>query len=410
MKGKAMTNPYAKLPSWLPPGGENLFQLIKAKRAAAEAKGIPIINMSIGQPVGPAFESARKGASVAIMSERESMHEYQDNGEPGTPGAAKKFVQAHYQMYDGMMISDGHNLGFLPVPGLKSMLGLVILACGHWDGRQIRVATTTEPGYPTPATWCKYLRVPQYALIMNPDNKFLPSIEGIEPGTKLMHFNFPHNPSAAVANRAFWEMTCTFCQEHGIRLFNDAAYAMLNHSQDACMLGEVAVKYPGLSWAEGTSASKVIGNGTGWRYGVIYGSADFVADIANIKGNTDSGHVAAMAAGVMECVDNDFGIIRGYKEIYGIRISVLTGLLSNLGMRLAVTPGAGFFTLWLAPKMAFGIETPNAMTFNDTMIENSGIVGVPFGPYIRYAVVNPIDSPKNIEKIGEAFTKAAISY
>lgn len=71
--------------SRLPKGGMNLFQTIKAKRAEAAAKGIKIINLSIGQPEGPALESARIAAAEAVMSDAESMHEYQDNGSPRCP-------------------------------------------------------------------------------------------------------------------------------------------------------------------------------------------------------------------------------------------------------------------------------------------------------------------------------------
>jgi len=62
--------------SLLPGGGVNLFQGIKAKCRAAEASGLKLYRLSIGQPAGPALLSARKAASEAVMSELESMHEY----------------------------------------------------------------------------------------------------------------------------------------------------------------------------------------------------------------------------------------------------------------------------------------------------------------------------------------------
>ena len=82
--------------SLLPGGGVNLFQGIKAKCRAAEASGLKLYRLSIGQPAGPALLSARKAASEAVMSELESMHEYQDNGSPGIPDFARRFVQAHF--------------------------------------------------------------------------------------------------------------------------------------------------------------------------------------------------------------------------------------------------------------------------------------------------------------------------
>jgi hypothetical protein len=77
-------------------------------------------------------------------------------------------------------------------------------------------------------------------------------------------------------------------------------------------------------------------------------------------------------------------------------------------MKIAVKPKAGFFTLWLAPKRAFGQEIKNAEEFNNLMIRETGIVGVPFGEYIRYAVVGPID--KWGGPLTEGFNKARVSY
>ncbi len=139
--------------SRLSSGGTNLFQAIKAKCTEAEATGKTLYRLSIGQPKGPALLSARKAAAEAVMSEQESMHEYQDNGSPGVPNFAKRFVQAHLKRN-----LDGANVDFLPIPGIKPMLGLIPLACGAAQKR-IRVGTTTKPGYPTPADWCGYLGV-----------------------------------------------------------------------------------------------------------------------------------------------------------------------------------------------------------------------------------------------------------
>ena len=59
------------------------------------------------------------------MSDQESMHEYQDNGSPGIPDFARRFIQAHFDFR-----LDGKDVEYLPIPGNKPMLGLAQLACG----------------------------------------------------------------------------------------------------------------------------------------------------------------------------------------------------------------------------------------------------------------------------------------
>ena len=389
--------------SRLPEGGMNLFQEIKAKRVEATAKGIEIINLSIGQPTGAALLSARNEAARVVMLDEERVHEYQDNTCHYIPDFAKRFVQAHFK--DKFL--EGADVGYLPIPGIKPMLGLIPLACGaHLE--QFKVATTTKPGYSTPADWCGYLQVFQYSLLLNPENGFRFQARDIEPGTALVMTNYPHNPSGQIATREWWQKICAVCGTNNIRLFNDNPYYILSHDPASCALSEVAVNYRDLSWAEAFSASKVIRNGTGWRIGAIVGSKDFVADIMTIKGNTDSGFASPMAAGALDAIENDRENIRNIREIYEKRINLLITILTKHGMRLAVNPGAGFFTLWLRPNYFFGEKVQDAKHFNFQMIERTGVTGVQFDPYIRYAVCDNVEDMA--DKIEAAFKAAEVSY
>ena len=392
--------------SWLPPGGTNLFQQIKAWSVEAKAKGIKPLKLSIGQPTGPALLSARKAAARAVMSDDESMHEYQDNGSPGVPDFARRFVE---RLTRSCLVDA--NVGFLPTPGIKPMLGLVPLACGSYlDTRhtEFNAALMTKPGYPTPRDWCRYLRVHYQELPLHTGNSFRFSTADIEMPTHLVMMNYPHNPSGQTASQAWLEDLCEFCEYHDIRLFNDAAYVPLTHRRTSCTLTEVAINHPHLSWLEAFSASKVIGNGTGWRVGAVVGSPDFVEDLSTIKGNTDSGFVAFSAAGIIDAVEHDIGGMGHHRRLFANRLQLLIDLLVARGMRLAIRPGAGFFTLWQVPNRAFGVKIRDAEHFNRLMIERTGLVGVHFDPFIRYAVVGEVE--RMSPEIYEAFTRAAVSY
>ena len=72
--------------SWLPKAEPNLFQGIRAKRSQLLDQGMKLIDLSIGEPRGPALLSARQAAATAVMSEQEDMHRYQYNASPGVPG------------------------------------------------------------------------------------------------------------------------------------------------------------------------------------------------------------------------------------------------------------------------------------------------------------------------------------
>src|SRR5918911_3554521 len=94
--------------------GENVFQIVRAKRTEAQAKGVRLIDLSIGEPKGPALRSARQAAAAAVMSEDEAMHAYQYNASPGVPNFSQRFIQAHVRR---TFPRDG--VDYLPVPGIK---------------------------------------------------------------------------------------------------------------------------------------------------------------------------------------------------------------------------------------------------------------------------------------------------
>ena len=388
--------------SLLPAGGVNLFQGIKAKCREAEASGQKLYRLSIGQPAGPALLSARKAAAEAVMSDKESMHEYQDNGSPGIPDFARRFIQAHFDFS-----LTGKDVEYLPIPGNKPMLGLAELACGAAQQQYI-IGTTDKPGYPTPTDWSKYLRLKQYSLPLNMENKFRFQPADIKKGTKLLMVNYPHNPSGQIATREWWQEICAYCEKNNIRIFNDNPYYILSHTKDSCTLTEVATDFHELSWAEAFSASKVISNGTGWRIGAMVGSPDFIGDIATIKGNTDSGFAAPMAIGALNAMENDKANVYACRELYKRRIKILIDILTGHGMRLAIEPGAGFFTLWQRPDKAFGEEIKDAEHFNYLMIEKTGVVGVHFEPYMRYSVTGDIEGMAEV--IENAFAQARVGY
>ncbi len=410
----------------LPSGGTNKFQLIKSWMRDAEANGISLIKLSIGQPSGPALLPVREATAKAALQALETVWEYQDNGSPGVPNFAQRFVQAHVRLNVSSLPSTHY--AFLPIPGIKPMLQVVIESLGSWaynkeDAKAAlergetyhppirQVYSMTNPGYPTPFDQAMMVKgiVVQH-LPLRQENDFLFDVEDLE-GLKrgdLIMLNLPHNPTGIVGKRYWLEQLCEFCSARGIRIFNDAAYAILAHTSIAVTLTDVAAAYPDLEWAEAFSASKA-GNNTGARVGAMIGSADFMADIAQVKGNVDSGFAAPMAAGVLELFEKHKNLIEEVRMVYERRLSLLIDILCKNGMHIAVEPKAGFFALFNCPKYAFGQEIKSAEQFNRLMVDKTGVVGVHFEPYIRYAIC-ATDIIAKAVPIAQAFNMAEVSY
>jgi len=397
------------MPQRLPSGGENLFQRIKRIRGEYEKRtGRSAINLSVGEPDGIPTQVARSAAAVACMSTDRLVHVYQDNGAPA--GFARALVRHHLPP----QIVDRENLAMLPLPGIKPMIGLLPLACGansRGNGPPVVVAGTTKPGYPVIRTWCGYLGIPYSDWPLYARDGFRPQLADAPPRLSLALFNYPNNPTGAVMTRDGWRVLCEWAARNGVRLVNDAAYAGLVHREHV-MLSEVAAEFADLEWLELFSASKSH-NATGWRVGVAFGHKDFVADLATIKGNTDSGLAAPMAIGVQRAIDEDQAGLRAIRELYGRRINLLVTLLKPY-LTLAAEPNAGFFTFWHLPDVAFGERVTSAEQFNALMIDRCGVVGVPYtgsdGEYIRYAVCFPVEDEKVQAAIKSAMEAARPAY
>lgn len=377
--------------------------IVRQTRSEALARGMKLLDLSIGEPRGPALMSARRAAADAILSDDELMHAYQYNDSPAVPGFAERFVNAHLPA----PLTD-EEVDYLPIPGIKPILGLLPLACGCARNK-LTATTMTNPGYPIPADWCAYHpHVAHYALPLHFDNQFRFMPADVAPGTGLIMTNYPHNPSGQIASADWFRALCEYCARHDIRLFNDAAYACLSHDDESACLAQVACEFPNLSWAEAFTAAKLIGNGTGWHVGAMVGSWDFIADVKEVKGKTDTGFVAPMAAGAIAALEGDQAGIARYRSMYKERLALLRGLILDCGMRLAIEPKAGFYTLWQTPTRAFGRAIESAQDFNVTMIEQTGVVGVHFGDYLRYAVC--ADVAAMADDLRAAFKKAQVGY
>ena len=400
----------------LPSSGGNLFQKIKALCAEQKKKGKQLIELTIGEPVIPAFIEARQAAAEAIMSDDPKVHGYQDNGEAGVPGFSQRFIQCHVATDLAPLIQAG-SLATLPLPGIKPMLGVVINSLGAWlpDARTRMIATLTEPGYPTPAVQCRMAKnIIHRALPTNPDNGFCFSVDdlvklGLMEGDMLM-LNFPVNPTGVIMTRKWLCPILGYCEDTGIRVANDAAYTIMMDRNVATTLTDVAIQFPGLNWIEMFSASKA-GNFCGWRVAAAVGSQEFIADMKCIKGDEDSGFVAPMAAGVLHLFEKHPERIAEVREMYASRLNTLIRVMTAAGMRLAVQPEAGFFALFHTPRRAFGLPVANAEHFNELMIENTdpGLVGVPFRGYMRYTVA-PVDVIAQEHWIARAINDADVSY
>jgi aspartate/methionine/tyrosine aminotransferase len=114
--------------------------------------------------------------------------------------------------------------------------------------------------------------------------------------------------------------------------------------------------------------------------GALVGSANFVDEVAKTKGNTDSGFNGAEAYGLNDYLDTPQSKedVKEIQKMYKDRLVKLFLVFEKAGLKRACETDAGFFMLFHAPDTLNGESVKNAEDFNMKMIEQTGIIGVPF--------------------------------
>lgn len=360
-----------KLPPYL------FVEIDKAKRKAKAAGG-DIIDLGVGDPDQPTPRHIIDKLYAAALEP--ANHRYAlDLG----MRAFRKAIARWYQKRFSVQLDADTQI--LPLLGSKE--GLVHLPLGlinPGDGVLI-----PEPCYPPYVSASIFAGgVPHYLPLLA-ENGFLPQLNKISPRllakAKLLFLNYPNNPTAAIAEEAFFAQAVKFAHKHKILLAQDAAYSEItfgNFRASSILQVEgakdIAVEFHSLSKTY---------NMTGWRIGWVCGNRDIIAALAQVKSNIDSGIFQAIQLAGIAALNTDPEHLKNLNSLYQQRRDILSQGLNALGWKVD-KPKATFY-LWT--KLPKGYS--DSIKFSRLLLDKADVVvtpGVGFGPsgegYIRMAL------------------------
>lgn len=378
-------NRIAKVPPYL-------FATIDKKKAEVAARGVDIISLGIGDPDQPTPPNIVERAMAEVQNPK--WHRYPDyEGAPEFRQAAAAFYKRRF----GVDIDPKKEA--LALIGSKE--GLAHIVWAFVDAGD--VVLVPDPAYPVYKTHTVLAGGVPYAMPLTAENNFLPDLKAIPEDVarkaKLMFINYPNNPTAAVADLAFYEEAVAFCRKYDICLVSDNAYSEMTY--DGYVAPSV-LQVPGAKDVaiEFYSLSKPF-NMTGWRLAFAVGNAQAVAALGIIKTNTDSGQFTAVQmAGVDALLNTPQTFINGMNALYSSRRDVAVDGLRAIGLN--VRKPKGTFYLWVSvPK------GQTSTSFTEVLLEKAGVVvapGVGYGDYgegfIRIALtVDVLRIKEAIERI-----------
>lgn len=377
----------AKLPPYL-------FARIDELKAEALAKGVDLIDVTVGDPDQPTFPPIIRSMKKALADT--ANHQYPSYvGKPSFRQAVADWYRSRFDVsLDAAsevvtLIGSKEGIGHIPFAFLDP--GDVVLV--------------PDPAYPVYAAATIMAGGEPYAMPLEKKNGFLPDLEKIPDEVagraKLMFLNYPNNPTAAVADLDFFGKVVEFAKKTGVIVCHDNAYSEMYfdkipppsflQARDAASVG-----------IEFHSLSKTY-NMTGWRLGFAVGNASVISGLGKIKTNVDSGAFGAVQDAGIAALTGDQKAVERLKRLYKRRRNVFCKGLRGIGLK-AGRPKATFY-VWCEVPKGFTSES-----FCVHLLEKAEVLCTPghgFGAhgegFVRFALT--VDVPR-LEEAVERIARA----
>jgi acetylornithine aminotransferase len=348
------------------------FVRLDQAKAAAAARGVPVIDFGAGEPREETPPFIRRALAEAVELEPVS-------GYPKAEGlpALRAAIAAWCQTRFGAEVDPDTEV--VPTLGSKEAIFHLAQVVG---GRDARVAVTT-PGYPVPARGAAFAGAEVVELRLEPERGWLPDLDALDwQGVALLWLNSPNNPTAATAPLAFYERAAALARAHGFVLACDEAYSELWFAGDPPVSAlQVADRTNLLALNTLSKRSSM----PGYRSGFVAGDPALIAALKRYRPNVGVApqefvQRASIAAW------NEESHVEEVRARYRRKRDLLLPALHAAGFRSA--GGHGTFFLWLTTPDG---EDDEACAVR--LLEH-GIVCAPgsyFGPggagHVRFALV-----------------------
>jgi LL-diaminopimelate aminotransferase len=373
-----------------------LFAEIDKKKEEALKRGVDIINLGIGDPDQPTPNNI-------IEKLRESVKDSKTHHYPPYQGTTE-FRQAVASWYKNRFrVNLDPEQEVMALIGSKEGIANIFLA--FIDPGDFSLIP--DPGYPVYKTGTLFANGFPYIMPLLEENNFLPDLEEIDEEVaqraKLMFINYPNNPTAAVANKDFFEKVVKFAKKYDILVCHDFAYSEMTFDgyKTSSFLEIEGAKEVGIEFH---SLSKTY-NMTGWRLGFAVGNKDAISALSIIKTNIDSGVFKAIQEAGVEALTGPQDNIEKMNEIYTRRRDVVINGLNKLGWNLKPTKAT--FYIWIPT-----LKNINSVDFANLLLEKTGIIvtpGIGYGEYgegfVRIALTV---EEKRLEEVIERLKKSSI--
>jgi aspartate aminotransferase len=354
---------------------------INRKSKEMQAKGLPVINLSVGEPD---FDTPQPVKECAIQSINEGFTKY--TVEKGTvelrEEICKKLQTDNNLSYDPehIIVSNGakHSLfnTFLAIiePGDE-----VIIPAPYWVSYPAMV--NILGGVPVFCRWDKNFKI---------DIEHLKSL--INNKTKALVLNSPSNPTGVVYNKKELEAISEVLTQKGVLCISDEIYEKIIYNKEHISIASLSPEMKKLTVViNGVSKSFAM---TGWRIGYTASEPEISAAIAKIQGQTTSAPSSISQKAAYSAIKYGEQLVAPMVKEFKKRRDYL---LENLSKKFVYPMPDGAFYLF------FTLNNIDSVTLANQLLEEKLLATVPcqdFGAdkYVRISYATSLDNLKEAVK------------
>jgi aspartate/methionine/tyrosine aminotransferase len=240
------------------------FLRVAEARRAAQARGVDVIDLSMGQPTDPTPAAVREALTLAAATLE--LCEYPSAaGLPALREAIAAWIARRYR------VALDFEREVLPTLGAKEPIAVLARLFAR-AGDTIAVAS---PSYPVPARSARSAGLALDVQVLSAQNGWLPDPEAIPwARVAIVWVSSPHNPTGAVAPLALLEELAERCRARGAILAIDETYS------EFCYEGEL----PASGLQLGDRSGVVVFNSLSKRSGLAGLRSGFLAGDPEILG------------------------------------------------------------------------------------------------------------------------------
>ena len=380
-----------------------VFNITGELKMAARHRGEDIIDLSMGNPDGPAPQHIID--KLVEASQRPHTHGYSVSR--GIPRLRKAISDWYKRRFD--VDIDPESEAIVTIGSKEGIAHLMLATLDRND-----TVLVPNPSYPIHIYGAVIAGADTRPVRMTPGTDFLEELERAvretTPKPKMMIIGFPANPTARCVDLPFFERVVGLARAHDILVVHDLAYAdiVFDGYQAPSIMQvpgamDVAVEFFTMSKSY---------NMAGWRMGFMVGNAGLVAALARMKSYHDYGAFTPIQVASIAALDGPQDCVEAARLKYQTRRTVLAHALQEAGWDVEI-PMASMY-IWAQipePYRAMGSLEYAKKLLVDAKVAVSP--GIGFGEYgddhVRFALIeNEQRIRQAVRGIKEMFRKDGI--